>query len=200
MDNFNFKKYLKEGKLHLNENIEQYIDSEDDISDIRGGKTMAINFNRRMNGGQRKEAVEAYVYDKYGNDVELDWRDGQEVEIHIGNASNDPLPSNNLGVSDLNKYVEWKKKNFSSIHSPVSSPLREGKELDEGKLLKEEEYPNSAPRVYVVMLGNKGGPVGPYRVYADKSTAEAEAAQQKENSKQLGSDIRAFVQDLAYIK
>ena len=122
--------YLAEGKLHLNENIEQYIDSEDDISDIRGGKTIAINFNRRMNGGQRKEAVEAYVYNKYGNDVELDWRDGQEVEIHIGNASNDPSPSNNLGVSDLNKYVEWKKKNFSSIHSPVSSPLREGKELD----------------------------------------------------------------------
>ena len=130
MDNFNYKRYLAEGKLHLNENIEQYIDSEDDISDIRGGKTMAINFNRRMNGGQRKEAVEAYVYDKYGNDVELDWRDGQEVEIHIGNASNDPSPSNNLGVSDLNKYVAWKKKNFSSIHSPVSSPLREGKELD----------------------------------------------------------------------
>ena len=66
--------------------------------------------------------------------------------------------------------------------------------------VNEEEYPHSAPRVYVVMLGNKGGPVGPYRVYADKSTAEAEAAQQKENSKQLGSDIRAFVQDLAYIK
>ena len=130
MDNFNYKRYLAEGKLHLNENIEQYIDSEDDISDIRGGKTMAINFNRRMNGGQRKEAVEAYVYDKYGNDVELDWRDGQEVEIHIGNASNDPSPSNNLGVSDLNKYVDWKKKNFKSIHSPVSSPLREGKELD----------------------------------------------------------------------
>ena len=74
------------------------------------------------------------------------------------------------------------------------------KYLAEGKLLKEEEYPHSAPRVYVVMLGNKGGPVGPYRVYADKLTAEAEAAQQKENSKQLGSDIRAFVQDLAYIK
>jgi hypothetical protein len=91
---------LLEGKLHLNENIEQYIDSEDDISDIRGGKTIAINFSRRMNGGQRKEAVEAYVYNKYGNDVELDWRDGQEVEIHIGNASNDPSPSNNLGVSD----------------------------------------------------------------------------------------------------
>ena len=66
--------------------------------------------------------------------------------------------------------------------------------------VNEEEYPSSAPRVYVVMLGNKGGPVGPYRVYADKLTAEAEAAQQKENSKQLGSDIRAFVQDLAYIK
>ena len=76
---------LAEGKL-LNENIEQYITHEDDISAIRGResyKTIAINFNRRMNGGQRKEAVEAYVYDKYGNDVELDWRDGQEVEIHI---------------------------------------------------------------------------------------------------------------------
>ena len=122
---------LEDGEVNtIKENIEQYIDSEDDISDIRGGKTIAINFSRRMNGGQRKEAVEAYVYNKYGNDVELDWRDGQEVEIHIGNASNGPSPSNNLGVSDLNKYVEWKKKNFPSIHSPVHSPLREGKELD----------------------------------------------------------------------
>ena len=123
--------YLAEGKLHLNENIEQYIDSEDDISDIRGGKTIAINFNRRMYRIEPFEsAVINYAYDKYGDNIELDWRDGQEVEIHIGNASNDPSPSNNLGVSDLNKYVAWKKKNFSSIHSPVSSPLREGKELD----------------------------------------------------------------------
>jgi len=68
------------------------------------------------------------------------------------------------------------------------------------KAIKENDYPTSAPRVYVVMLGNIGGPVGPYRVYADRATADAAAAQEKENSIQRGREIRAFVQDLAFIK
>ena len=63
--------------------------------------------------------------------------------------------------------------------------------------VKENDYPTSASRVYVLMLGNryKEG-MGPYRVYADRAAAEAEAAKQEAS----GNDTRAFVQDLAFIK
>ena len=63
--------------------------------------------------------------------------------------------------------------------------------------LNENDYPTSAPRVYVLMLGNRSrGVMGPYRVYADRAEAEAEAARQEDS----GRDTRAFVQDLAFIK
>jgi hypothetical protein len=65
--------------------------------------------------------------------------------------------------------------------------------------LNENDYPTSAPRVYVAMLGNRNG-VGPYRVFADKATAEAEIAKQLDQAKQLGNEIRGFVQDLPFIK
>jgi len=65
------------------------------------------------------------------------------------------------------------------------------------KSIKENDYPTSAPRVYVLMLGNRSrGVMGPYRVYADRATAEAEAARQEDS----GRDTKAFVQDLAFIK
>jgi len=67
------------------------------------------------------------------------------------------------------------------------------------KSLKENDYPTSAPRVYVVMLGNRNG-MGPYRVFADKATAEAEIAKQLDQAKQLGNEIRGFVQDLPFIR
>ena len=63
--------------------------------------------------------------------------------------------------------------------------------------VNENDYPTSAPRVYVLMLGNRSrGVMGPYRVYADRAAAEAEAAKQEAE----GRDTKAFVQDLAFIK
>ena len=45
--------------------------------------------------------------------------------------------------------------------------------------IKENEYPTSAPRVYVLMLGNRHrGVMGPYRVYADRAAAEAEETEE----------------------
>jgi len=68
--------------------------------------------------------------------------------------------------------------------------------VGEGKV-NEEDYPHSAPRVYVLMLGNRHrGTMGPYRVYVDRAAAEAEAAKQEAE----GRDTKAFVQDLAFIK
>jgi len=64
--------------------------------------------------------------------------------------------------------------------------------------VKENDYPTSASRVYVLMLGNRYSSrgMGPSMVFADKATAEAEAAKQEAS----GNDTRAFVQDLAFIK
>ena len=64
--------------------------------------------------------------------------------------------------------------------------------------LNENDYPTSAPRVYVLMLGNRYSSrgMGPSMVFADKAAAEAEAAKQEAE----GRDTRAFVQDLAFIK
>ena len=71
--------------------------------------------------------------------------------------------------------------------------------LDDPKPSDKNDYPHSAPRVYVAMLGNRNG-VGPYRVFADKATAEAEIAKQLDQAKQLGNEIRGFIQDLPFIK
>ena len=56
----------------------------------------------------------------------------------------------------------------------------------------------SAPRVYVLMLGNRYSSrgMGPSMVFANKAAAEAEAAKQEAS----GNDTRAFVQDLRFIK
>ena len=140
MNNFDYKKYIAEGKLLKEEGYSESVNAEAFFTD-----RIASHLNRIA------QAEFGMDYDQLGS--------GEK---------------------------EW-------VRDEIDNMTFEGE-------VNEEEYPSSAPRVYVVMLGNKGGPVGPYRVYADKSTAEAEAAQQKENSKQLGSDIRAFVQDLAYIK
>ena len=85
----------------LNENIQQYIDREDDISDIRGKKagkdykTIRIDFNKPM-GGSLKSAVGSYARKKYGDNIELDWRDSQEVEIDINRDLNEMAHTSNI--------------------------------------------------------------------------------------------------------
>ena len=76
--------------------------------------------------------------------------------------------------------------------------LRGRKEMTYDQAIAEaNDYPTSSPRVYVLMLGNRSrGTSGPYRIYADKAAAEAEAAKQEAE----GRDTRAFVQDLPFIK
>jgi hypothetical protein len=85
----------------LNENIQQYIDREDDISDIRGKKagkdykTIRIDFNKPM-GGSLKNAVSSYARKKYGDNIDLDWRDSQEVEIDINRDLNEMARTSNI--------------------------------------------------------------------------------------------------------
>ena len=85
----------------LNENIQQYIDREDDISDIRGKKagedykTIRIDFNKPM-FGDLKNAVGSYARKKYGDNIELDWRDSQEVEIDINRDLNEMARTSNI--------------------------------------------------------------------------------------------------------
>jgi len=87
--------------LPLNENIQQYIDREDDISDIRGKKagkdykTIRIDFNKPM-FGDLKNAVGSYARKKYGDNIELDWRDSQEVEIDINRDLNEMARTSNI--------------------------------------------------------------------------------------------------------
>jgi len=82
--------------------------------------------------------------------------------------------------------IELNKMNKEELRQLIRETIKEN-----------EDYPHSAPRVYVLMLGNRHrGVMGPYRVYADKAEAEAEAARQEDS----GRDTRAFVQDLAFIK
>jgi len=87
--------------LPLNENIQQYIDREDDISDIRGKKagkdykTIRIDFNKPM-FGDLKNAVGSYARKKYGDNIDLDWRDSQEVEIDINRDLNEMARTSNI--------------------------------------------------------------------------------------------------------
>jgi hypothetical protein len=99
MENFNFKKYLAEGKLLKEEetqldsnNIEDFIESEEEIGDIRGDRRVVrINFTKDIydNTGEDEEmekledAAADYIYSKYPDATELDWRDSSEVEVNF---------------------------------------------------------------------------------------------------------------------
>ena len=96
---FNLKKFLAEGKLLKEEetqlglnNIEDFIESEEEIGDIRGDRRVVrINFTKDIydNTGEDEEmemledAARDYIYSKYPDATELDWRDSSEVEVNF---------------------------------------------------------------------------------------------------------------------
>ena len=120
----------------------------------------------------------------------------------------------NFGTKEFKDLMGWLKREYfagggragfrnffeDEIESLLGKELKRVNKLygpNENQVNKENDYPTSAPRVYVLMLGNRSrGTMGPYRVYVDKATAEAEAAKQEAE----GRDTKAFVQDLAFIK
>ena len=114
----------------LNENIQQYIDREDDISDIRGKKagedykTIRIDFNKPM-FGDLKNAVGSYARKKYGDNIELDWRDSQEVEIDINRDLNEMARTSNIfklkdgaGLKDVLQFMQRVNDVLKTYKSP----------------------------------------------------------------------------------
>ena len=61
-----------------------------------------------------------------------------------------------------------------------------------------EEMQGSRRFIYLVMIGNNRG-MGPYKVYADKVSAEAEAEKLKSESSMMSGPTRAFVQQIEFI-
>jgi hypothetical protein len=96
---FNLKQFLSEGILLKEEetqlgsnNIEDFIESEEEIGDIRGDRRVVrINFTKDIydNEGEDEEmekledAAADYIYSKYPDATELDWRDSSEVEVNF---------------------------------------------------------------------------------------------------------------------
>ena len=52
--------------------------------------------------------------------------------------------------------------------------------------------------IYLVMVGNNRG-MGPYKVYADKASAEAEAEKLKSEPSTMSGPTRAFVQEIEFV-
>jgi len=89
------KQIIKEEIVKVN-SIESFIESENDISDIRSEnpeerKVIRINFTEDVYGDDEEleelqDEVESYIYSKYrteDNDIELDWIGSDEVEVII---------------------------------------------------------------------------------------------------------------------
>ena len=89
------KQIIKEEIVKIN-GIESFIESENDISDIRSEdpeerKVIRINFTEDVYGDDEEleelqDEVESYIYSKYkteDNDIELDWVGSDEVEVII---------------------------------------------------------------------------------------------------------------------
>ena len=89
------KQIIKEEIVKIN-SIESFIESENDISDIRSEdpeerKVIRINFTEDVYGDDEEleelqDEVESYIYSKYkteDNDIELDWVGSDEVEVII---------------------------------------------------------------------------------------------------------------------
>ena len=99
-NNFNLKKFLAEGKMLKEEetfqsnlsNIENFIESEEEIGDIRGGgRVVRINFTKDVYDGtgedeemeKLEDEARDYIYSKYSDATSMDWRDGSEVEVNF---------------------------------------------------------------------------------------------------------------------
>ena len=89
------KQIIKEEIVKIN-GIESFIESENDISDIRSEdpeerKVIRINFTEDVYGDDEEleelqDEVESYIYSKYktkDNNIELDWVGSDEVEVII---------------------------------------------------------------------------------------------------------------------
>ena len=61
-----------------------------------------------------------------------------------------------------------------------------------------EEMQGSRRFIYLVMIGNNRG-MGPYKVYADKASAEAEAEKLKSEPSTMSGPRRAFVQEIEFV-
>ena len=108
------------------------------------------------------------------------------------------------GQDLADKYVAKLRQEFKNLSDDELDEFKKtlatafdmNESVNEGSV-KENDYPTSASRVYVLMLGNRYSSrgMGPSMVFAKKAAAEAEAAKQEAS----GNDTRAFVQDLAFI-
>tara|TARA_B100000287_G_scaffold363114_1_gene356702 strand:- start:368 stop:739 length:372 start_codon:yes stop_codon:yes gene_type:complete len=61
-----------------------------------------------------------------------------------------------------------------------------------------EDMQSSRRFAYLVMVGNNRG-MGPYKVYADKASAEAEAEELKSEPSTMSGPTRAFVQEIEFV-
>ena len=61
-----------------------------------------------------------------------------------------------------------------------------------------EDMQSSRRFAYLVMVGNNRG-MGPYKVYADKASAEAEAEKLKSEPSTMSGPTRAFVQEIEFV-
>jgi hypothetical protein len=112
--------------------------------------------------------------------------------------------SEGKGQDLADKYVAKLRQEFKNLSDDELDEFKKtlatafdmNESVNEGSV-KENDYPTSASRVYVLMLGNRYSSrgMGPSMVFANKAAAEAEAAKQEAS----GNDTRAFVQDLAFI-
>jgi len=122
-----------------------------------------------------------------------------QIKSIIKKAINKEPVNEGKGQDLADKYVAQLRQEFKNLNDDELEEFRKTlvTAFDMNESVNEEDYPHSAPRVYVLMLGNRHrGTMGPYRVYVDRAAAEAEAAKQEAE----GRDTKAFVQDLAFIK
>ena len=61
-----------------------------------------------------------------------------------------------------------------------------------------EDMQGSRRFAYLVMVGNNRG-MGPYKVYADKASAEAEAEKLKSEPSTMSGPTHAFVQEIEFV-
>jgi hypothetical protein len=120
-----------------------------------------------------------------------------QIKSIIKKAINKGSVNEGKGQDLADKYVAQLRQEFKNLNDDELDEFKKTLSTAFDMKLNENDYPTSAPRVYVLMLGNRSrGTLGPYRIYADKAAAEAEAAKQEAE----GRDTRAFVQDLPFIK
>jgi hypothetical protein len=181
--------------------IEKFRDNKDGYHSGRSKARRFVDAVVKSDADSEKQRYERYAKMFKDNPEDMQYSPLPKKEYVIGKETEYSTMEGSVnegkGQDLADKYVAQLRQEFKNLNDDELEEFKKTLATAFDMKLNENDYPASASRVYVLMLGNRYSSrgMGPSMVFADKAAAEAEAAKQEAE----GRDTKAFVQDLAFI-